>query len=401
LLNDRNEVEFLNERFIQSFDADVLTSNEMRQIVRTPGETWHSVRLTHKGGREANAYAQAMRIQNSIMLVVSDIPELEWQDQLEALRDRVAELERLSSTDPLTGAWNRAHLERVIESELSRSLRFRQPVTLILLDIDHFKRINDTYGHQAGDVVLRELVGVVKASIRTADILFRWGGEEFVVLASSTGYRGAAVLAETIRDAIAQHAFSTVGTTTVSVGVAEHMMADSAEMWFRRVDEALYVAKDGGRNRVSVDRRGSSDMWAVEKGSGILTLAWSEAYECGEAIIDREHQELFDLGNELIGASMATGGDSDAIKLGLDKMFSAVVQHFVDEEALLAQRGYSRLEEHRQAHERLLQRARELMQSADTGGITTGVIVEYLARDVVAKHILKVDRDYYPLFIRP
>ena len=104
-----------------------------------------------------------------------------------------------ASVDFLTGAWNRAHFDRVVASELERSIRFKQPISLIFLDIDHFKQVNDTYGHQAGDDVLRELVQMIVAVVRSSDMLFRWGGEEFLMLAPSTGYRSGAAWRERIR----------------------------------------------------------------------------------------------------------------------------------------------------------------------------------------------------------
>lgn len=92
------------------------------------------------------------------------------------------------ATDCLTGLWNRTHFERMIESELDRSRRYRQPVSLILFDIDYFKSVNDRHGHQAGDAVLRELALVAQTAMRSSDELCRWGGEEFAVIAASTGH---------------------------------------------------------------------------------------------------------------------------------------------------------------------------------------------------------------------
>ena len=256
------------------------------------------------------------------------------------LHEQVTELERRSSTDSLTGAWNRAHLDRVVTAELNRSAKSRQPVSLVLLDIDHFKLVNDTYGHRAGDSVLCELVEVIGDAIRPIDTLFRWGGEEFVVLAFSAGYRSAAKLAERMRSKVEQHRFAEVGSVTISLGVAEHIATENAETWFRRVDGALYRAKTGGRNRVCVDEHGSSDLWAAEGGPSALRMIWQEAYECGEPTIDREHRELFDWANVLIDSSFKSESSPLEFTTALDKLIAHTVQHFADEEALLAQHGY-------------------------------------------------------------
>jgi diguanylate cyclase (GGDEF)-like protein/hemerythrin-like metal-binding protein len=400
LLSQEGRVQFLNDRFTNILGPACLDAEELRRIIGNPSELWQRVRLVRLEGGELDAQIQTIRIESSILLVVDEFPDRVSSSELDQLRERNVELERLSSTDRLTGAWNRAHLDRTIESELSRSKRFRQPVSLVLLDIDYFKRINDTFGHQAGDSVLCELVQIIKEHIRTADFLFRWGGEEFVVLASSTGYRGAKVIAEALRSKVAQHSFATVGSVTISLGVAEHFAAESTEAWFGRVDAALYVAKNGGRNRVSVDEHGNSDLWAVEKGNAVVSLTWLEAYECGEPTIDREHRELFELGNALIAALTEKGADIGSIELRLDKLLAHVVQHFADEEALLAQHGYANLALHKRAHAGLLARAGELKASAAAGKSTLGDIVNFLANDVIARHLFVADRDFHPLFKR-
>jgi diguanylate cyclase (GGDEF)-like protein/hemerythrin-like metal-binding protein len=398
LIGADDDIEFLNEQFLQIFDPACLASSEVKKLLRRPSESWQALRLPRRDGSLADTQARAIRVQNSTMLVVDETPASASKEALEHLRGRIIELERLSSTDRLTGAWNRAHLERVIESELSRSARLRQPVALILVDIDHFKRVNDTFGHQAGDSVLRELVQTLTASIRSGDLLFRWGGEEFVVLAPSTGHRAAATLAEKLRTVVEQHAFAIVGKVTMSVGVAEHLAAESTEIWFQRVDEALYSAKGGGRNRVVVDECGSSNLWAAESGSSVLRLQWMEAYECGEPTIDREHRELFDLANATVTASLTKGSDPAPSLAALDALLAHVVRHFADEEALLAEHGYVHLDAHKRAHAGLLARAAELKASAEAGKGTLGELIEFLAVDVVARHLFKMDRDFYPLF---
>jgi hemerythrin-like metal-binding protein len=248
--------------------------------------------------------------------------------------------------------------------------------------------------------VLCEVVRIIKEHLRSSDFLFRWGGEEFVVLAASTGYRGASIAAEALRSKVAQHPFATVGSITISLGVAEYFSAESAEAWFGRVDAALYAAKNGGRNRASVDERGNSDLWAQEKGAAVISLTWLEAYECGEPTIDREHRELFELGNALIAASIKKDASIGSINSPLDKLLAHVVHHFADEEALLAQHGYAKLDAHKRAHAGLLARAEALKASAQAGQSTLGDIVNFLANDVVARHLFVVDRDFYPLFKR-
>lgn len=319
---------------------------------------------------------------------------LAWQ------RRQLAELERQVASDALTGLWNRAHFERLLEAERERSLRYRQPVSLILFDIDHFKQANDRHGHQAGDSVLREVALVAESAVRAADALFRWGGEEFAILAPSTGHRGAWRLAETLRQRIAAQAFPCVGALTVSLGVAEHLEAESSSAWFRRADAMLYAAKHGGRNRVRTDARGNSDAWAAAQGPAALHLVWQESYECGEPHIDAEHRALFDLANALIDAALPADHPEGVASQAFDRLLEHVTAHFAHEERLLEARGFAALAIHRKAHAGLMARAHDLRRRWAAGEAGPGAVVEFLAGEVVARHLFRADREFFPLFAR-
>jgi diguanylate cyclase (GGDEF)-like protein/hemerythrin-like metal-binding protein len=398
LLDDAGGVLVRNDRFERTYGAGALELVQFQDLIRNPVPGWHTVLVPDRGLGDIEVKAQVLRVQGNTMLILDDATDPALLRELDHLHGQITELERLGSTDRLTGAWNRAHLDRVVASELGRSMRARQPVSLILLDIDHFKSVNDTCGHQAGDAVLCELARVIGAAVRTTDTLFRWGGEEFVVLASGTGYRGAATLAEKMRARLEQHIFAGVGSVTISLGVAEHIATESAEVWFRRVDEALYRAKSGGRNRVSVDERGSSDLWAAESGASVIRLVWQEAYECGEPMIDREHRELFDLANTVLDAAIKPESSPQVFKAVLERLLAHITRHFANEEALLAQHQYEHLESHRRAHAGLLERARELKAATSAGEATLGDLVDFLANTVVAQHLFKADREFFYLF---
>ncbi|MBI3206513.1 MAG: diguanylate cyclase [Myxococcales bacterium] len=164
------------------------------------------------------------------------------------------EVFKLTITDGLTQVNNRRHFDETLEREYLRARRHRRPLALLVLDIDHFKKINDQYGHLAGDHVLRELAGLVQSRVRRDETVARYGGEEFVVLLPETTLEGAVSLAENLRARIAAHSFVFQSTTipvTVSIGCAAAIEADTtAPDLFRRADELLYRAKKGGRNRV-------------------------------------------------------------------------------------------------------------------------------------------------------
>lgn len=163
------------------------------------------------------------------------------------------ELRVLASTDHLTGALNRRAFQLAFRSELARCRRYGVPLSLIMLDMDHFKRVNDTYGHQAGDAVLREASRLIRSLLRDSDIFCRFGGEEFALLLPHTDMDEGAVLAERLRYVMAEKPID-VGSASVpittSVGIAAlRLQTDSIDTMMRRADEALYAAKAGGRNQ--------------------------------------------------------------------------------------------------------------------------------------------------------
>jgi diguanylate cyclase (GGDEF)-like protein len=165
-----------------------------------------------------------------------------------SVRDR---LEYFASIDPLTGIMNRVSFWRVLEREIRRVERYRRPLAMIMLDIDHFKVLNEARGEQVGDRVLKSMAAEIKKKIREIDFFGRIGGEEFLILAPETEPEKALNLAEKIRETIATAAFPEAGPITISLGVAQFCAGDRADLLLKRVDEALTRAKAQGRNRVA------------------------------------------------------------------------------------------------------------------------------------------------------
>jgi len=160
------------------------------------------------------------------------------------------EIRRVAHTDWLTGVANRLSLGNTLEAEIERSQRYGRPLSLIMFDLDHFKAVNDQYGHEAGDEVLKALAQTVSAELRDADTLGRWGGEEFIIVVPETRLVGATALAEKLRQAVSTMSVPGVPCVTASFGVAELASGDSAKLLARRADEAMYQAKQAGRDRV-------------------------------------------------------------------------------------------------------------------------------------------------------
>ncbi len=179
--------------------------------------------------------------------------------ELSAVNERLSalnrELEEISITDALTKVYNRRYFTERLRQEIKRVSRYGPTVSLLMIDIDYFKKVNDTWGHQAGDTVLAGVAGLIKGGLRVTDLLARYGGEEFCLLATGTDQAGAQVLAERVRSLVQSTVFEHGGNTiavTVSIGVStwEPSLRDDQEELVRRADTALYRAKEQGRNRV-------------------------------------------------------------------------------------------------------------------------------------------------------
>lgn len=159
-------------------------------------------------------------------------------------------LQNLAVTDNLTGLYNRTKLDEVLNSELDRSKRFNYCFSFMLIDIDHFKIVNDTYGHQVGDDFLIEFATLINNNSRSTDNFFRWGGEEFVMICPEVDKENILIHAEKLRQKVESHKFQSIGNKTVSIGVTLSRSDDSIDSLVKRADEALYMAKNSGRNQI-------------------------------------------------------------------------------------------------------------------------------------------------------
>lgn len=159
-------------------------------------------------------------------------------------------LKQLATTDRLTGAFNRRKFDEIINREIELTKRTSYTFCMALLDIDHFKKINDNHGHLIGDNILKLLVGVVMSEIREIDYIVRWGGDEFIIIASATDIEGISKMINRIKAVIENQTFDNVETVTVSVGITQFKDGDTKDDIFKRADEGLYKAKQNGRNKV-------------------------------------------------------------------------------------------------------------------------------------------------------
>lgn len=189
-------------------------------------------------------------------LRISHVPEVDlvriYVLDITQRKQAEEEIYLLATTDGLTGIANRRQFATIMAREVERAKRYGTPMSVVMYDIDYFKRVNDSFGHDVGDVVLQALTGLVKEHIRANDVPARWGGEEFMILMPQSSLEAARDAAEKLRLAIAAHQFHKCGELTVSFGVAAFEPQDDLNALLKRVDDALYRAKALGRNRVEV-----------------------------------------------------------------------------------------------------------------------------------------------------
>ncbi len=346
---------------------------------------------------ELEGLVAARNAELSARLVELDEARQATEDANSSLQQALIELEKAASTDRLTGAWNRRRFEESILPEIALAHRLRRPVALIMFDLDHFKRVNDTYGHGVGDTVLVDTAQIIRLHLRASDALIRWGGEEFLVMAAGTREDGALALAEKLRAAVANHAFPAVGQVTMSLGVSEYGVGEGLSDWIERTDQALYLAKNQGRNRVVAADPATQTQAAAQPEHTLLELTWEDGYACGHPLIDSQHERLFRLAGSLLTAVTEEGPITE-VSLRMETLLAHTAQHFRDEEAVLLGLGYPELETHRIVHAALLTKARRIQRDVLMGQLDFGQLLAFLAMDLVKGHILGEDRNYFELF---
>ena len=245
LIAHPDDLPYMQELFVKAQAGEALPVFQVRILMKTGGylESEVVANPVHHAGMTA------------ILGVVRDITERKQKEK---------EIHLLAATDSLTGIVNRREFTSILESEISRARRYGTPLSLVMYDLDHFKQVNDSYGHDVGDHVLQTVAGLVKRNIRDIDVEARWGGEEFMVLMPQSDIRAAGKAAEKLRNAIANHRFNMAGSITTdfgsitamfrsitaSFGVVEFTSQDDISSLLKRADEALYKAKGKGRNCV-------------------------------------------------------------------------------------------------------------------------------------------------------
>ena len=299
------------------------------------------------------------------------------------------QLREIAIRDELTGQYNRHYFDMIIDDEMGKSDRYGAPLSMIILDLDHFKRVNDTWGHPVGDEQLKLTARIMENFKRDSDILIRFGGEEFVILLPQTTREGAAIAAEKIRAAIEESHHPVTGRQTASFGVAERMKSESFRHWYRRLDEALYRAKEGGRNQVAASDENEKLPFAS------VNIDWNTAWESGNPVIDKQHRELIEIGNRLINQSYAGMGQQEILSQ-LDRLLDHIMRHFKIEESILAAAGYPERIYHAETHKELIAKALRLKEAYRNKEIRTSAFFSFVVDDVILGHMVNTDMNFFP-----
>ena len=307
----------------------------------------------------------------------------------EQLKEKNEKLLKSAITDELTGVYNRKFFEKRVVEEMEIADRANEKISLIIFDLDRFKLVNDNFGHQFGDEVLKRTTQIAGDLIRKTDFLNRVGGEEFAIILPNTNKAQAVFVAEKVRKALEDNKHFKVGQVTGSFGVAERMKAESLRSWYKRADNALYQAKNTGRNRV-VD----SDKIDIPLVS--LQVQWRQEWNCGNDEIDEQHDKILQIANDLITKIYAGASHNecmDMIKLFLEY----VVNHFATEERILMEIEYDGLIAHIKKHEYLTNKAIYLKECYEKKELQPAAFLSFIIDEVVVEHLTKEDTKFFAL----
>lgn len=236
--------------FIELLTASDKSLVELIHQAKMPGEICRDYRVWIDAVEQSFVFSFDIHLTGKGELLVA------FRDVTQAVNYE-QELDRLAKFDDLTNLYNRKYFIDIAEREIERALRYQHPISLLIADLDHFKQINDNFGHLAGDTVLKRLGAIINTSVRTVDTAARFGGEEFCLLLPETDLENASFVAEKIRRNTETAAIEYDGEriqTTLSVGVAQLAPGESLEKLMNRADQALYSAKELGRNRVQLSK---------------------------------------------------------------------------------------------------------------------------------------------------
>lgn len=302
-------------------------------------------------------------------------------------------LKSIATTDELTGIFNRHYFDEIISVAMERNDRYHEPLTMIFFDIDHFKQVNDTWGHSTGDEVLIKISKTVKSHIRKPDVLIRWGGEEFTILLPQTNIKGGTAVAEKLRVLLENQIHPHAGKVTSSFAVAERYLEESFENWFERLDKALYAAKEKGRNCVITVQNFEFAPISFSK------LKWKTTWNSGNPIIDKQRRYIIELANSLLDSAVLELFSAES-ELKLKALCSHLNYHFTYEEGFLELINYPELKEHKIYHEEIIGKIAAIKEKFYGNEIKTSDLFGFFLEDLILNHFLKQDILYFSYIVK-
>ncbi|MBS7527433.1 diguanylate cyclase [Fusibacter paucivorans] len=367
-------------------DPAILEQQPMRFGADTNAMLWDTYMLPKDGWVDTHAIWLFLSFVFLIAtgLIVHSI--YAWLTKYTTVMDDNIQMRMLSNTDTFTGIFNKNYFNLCAKDEIMRSDRSENPISLLYFDLDHFKEINDTYGHARGDEVLLGVVDLVKQKLRANDIFARWGGDEFIILLPYTDLAGASVVAEKIQRAIEGMAMDGGERVTASIGIAERAHFEFWESWFRRTDEALYQAKVNGRNQYAVSNH--------QHNPRILKrIVWLQIWDCGVPEIDKAHRDLTVYCNELVMSSFDSSNIDETIRLA-GQLLDETKHHFEMEIQYLREKAYPQVEAHAALHETLYQSTKKLYDGLIKHEYDSVELLNYLKDYVIIGHLVNADQHY-------
>lgn len=338
-----------------------------------------------------------------ILSVIRDITDRRLSDELiknkeakyrmlvKELEEKNNILNKIATNDKLTGIKNRYYFDKRVIEEISVSDRYSTPLSMLVFDLDNFKDVNDSFGHDVGDRVLINIADKITRLMRKSDTFARWGGEEFVILMTHTNLEGAIIAAEKIRREAESLYHIGVGKVTISIGVAERHKDETLDLWFKRADRALYRAKKEGRNRVCSDTEEANQIF--------VDIKWQESWNSGHKEIDFQHQKLLNIVNSIIEIIFKEK-DEKSLEIKLLELLDHIEYHFEYEESVLREMGYENSDQHRKIHKKLLTKADELIDKyrRHEDSMKFSDIFEFIVGDVIVEHLVKEDSKFFECF---
>lgn len=405
LLNDKGDLIYGNDYFVKQFGLN--TTGEM---VTFYGKNLHDIFSDSADYTQFSNYiknqlalgvmeAKLKRIDQQVFWAEIHLTQTDRDGfsgfegillNIQLKKEYESELINQATVDPLTQLYNRRYFDETVKKEINRSTRHHHPLSMILFDLDHFKTINDTFGHIVGDEILSNITDVASNCLRETDTIARWGGEEFSILLPETDLQGAYHVAEKIRQAIMTYKHPTVTRITASFGIAQYRMDESYITWFERVDRYLYYAKENGRNQIYGLKR---DYKSIDQ---LIQLKWHDSFSSGNTIIDEQHKELFKIANSIISNTMKINSES-ANRHAIKAFFEFVKKHFEDEEYILKDVGYPEedLLKHKKDHDALLSKIKTKYTKENLTHSEVMQIAMMLIQEVVYEHMIQEDAKYF------